>query len=118
MPKFPAGSLSRLALRYQVNRVLAERGVDVRIVDARNVTERAMLGDSYLVDRLKHHVIVRDHVDLYQLAQEIGVSSSWPEAARQTGSVLSMAPDADAAGVGSRQRSERTPRRAREVGGS
>jgi hypothetical protein len=76
MPKFPAGSLSRLALRYQVNRVLAERGVDVRIVDARNATERIMLGDSYLVDRLKRHVIVRDHVDLYELAQEIGVSCS------------------------------------------
>jgi hypothetical protein len=76
MPKFPAGSLSRLALRYQVNRVLAERGVDVRIVDARNATERIMLGDSYLVDRLKRHVIVRDHVDLYELAREIGVSCS------------------------------------------
>jgi hypothetical protein len=79
MPKFPASSLSRLALRYQVNRVLAERGVDVRIVDARNVKERTMLGDSYLVDRLKRHVIVRDHVDLHKFAQEIGVSCSSAE---------------------------------------
>jgi hypothetical protein len=94
MPKFPAGSL-----------------VDVRIGDARNVKERTMLGHSYLVDRLKRHVIVRDHVDLHKFAQEIGISSSWPGAARQTGSVLSMAPDADAAGVGPRQRSERTLRR-------
>lgn len=79
MPKFPAGSLSRLALRYQVNRVLAERGIDVCIVDARTVTERNMLGDSYLVDRLKRHVIIRDHVDLHELAQEIGVSCSPPD---------------------------------------
>jgi hypothetical protein len=76
MPKFPAGSLSRLALRHQVNRALAERGVDLRIVDARNATERTMLGDCYLVDRFKRHVIVRDHVDLYELAQQIGVSCS------------------------------------------
>jgi hypothetical protein len=73
MPNFRAGSLSRLALRYQVNRVLAERGADVRIVGARNATERTMLGDSYLVDRLQPHVIVRDHVDLHEFAQEIGV---------------------------------------------
>jgi hypothetical protein len=76
MPNFRAGSLSRLALRYQVNRVLAERGADVRIVGARNATERTMLGDSYLVDRLQRHVIIRDHVDLHELAQEIGVSRS------------------------------------------
>jgi N-acetyl-anhydromuramyl-L-alanine amidase AmpD len=41
-----------------------------------------MLGDSYLVDRRQRHIIIRDHVDLHELAQEIGVSSSWPGAAR------------------------------------
>ena len=44
LPKFPDGSLSRLALRHQVNRVLAERGSDVRIAVARSVAERNMLG--------------------------------------------------------------------------
>ncbi len=79
MPKFPAGGLNRLALRHQVNRVLAERGVDVRIADARSAAERNMLGDYYLVERLKRHVILRDHVDLHQFAQEIGVSCSRPD---------------------------------------
>ena len=73
MPKFPDGSLSRLALRHEVNRVLAERGADLRIADARSVAERNMLGDYYLVDRLKRHVILRDHVDLQEFAQEIGL---------------------------------------------
>jgi hypothetical protein len=72
MPKFPAGSLNRLALRNQMNRVLSERGIDLRIVDARNVTERNMLGDYYLVDRLKRHVIIRDHVDLHEFARRSG----------------------------------------------
>ena len=79
MPQFRASSLSRLALRYQVNRLLAERGADVRIVDARNATEHAMLGDSYLVDRRQRHIIIRDHVDLHKFAQEIGVSCSPPD---------------------------------------
>ena len=118
MPKFPAGSLSRLALRSQVNRALAERGADVRIVEARNATERTMLGDSYLVDCLKRHVIVRDHVDLHDFARAIGLASSWPGAAPQTGSVLSMAPEADAAVVGLRRDLSGCTQIKREGGGS
>ena len=79
MPKFPAGSVNRLALRHEVNRVLAERGVNVRIVDARNVAERNMLGDYYLVERLKRHVVIQDHVDLHKFAHEIGVPCSPPD---------------------------------------
>ena len=79
MPRLPAGSLSRLALRHQVNRVLAERGVDLRIADARSGAERNILGDCYLVDRLKRHVIICDHVDLHEFAQEIGVSFPPPD---------------------------------------
>ena len=74
MPKAWIGSsLSRLALRHKVNRVLAERGIDVRIAVARSVAERNMLGEYYLVDRLKRHLILRDHVELHEFAQEIGL---------------------------------------------
>jgi hypothetical protein len=79
MPKFPTGSVNWLAVRHQVNRVLAERGVDVCLVNARSVAERNMLGDYYLVERLKRHVVIQDHVDLHKFAQEIGVSCSPPD---------------------------------------
>ena len=38
-----------------------------------------MLGDYYLVERLKRHVVIQDHVDLHKFAQEIGVSCSPPD---------------------------------------
>lgn len=76
MPKFPAGSLNRIALRDQVNRVLVERSLDLRVAEARSVAERKILGDYYLVHRFQRHVVIRDHVDLHEFAQEIGVSCS------------------------------------------
>jgi hypothetical protein len=62
----------RFALRHRMNQLLAERGADVRIADARSAAEREMLGDYFLVGYPDRHVIVRDHVDLYAFAREIG----------------------------------------------
>jgi hypothetical protein len=56
----------RFALRRRVNRLLAERGADVRVA-----AEREMLGDYFLVGYPDRHVIVRDHVDLHEFAREI-----------------------------------------------
>jgi hypothetical protein len=39
---------------------------------ARNSAERATLGDYFLVDAHKRHIIVRDHVYLDRLAAEMG----------------------------------------------
>jgi hypothetical protein len=72
MPKIPSESKGRAALRRRVNRLLAERGADVRISEPRGAAEREMLGDYYLVDYPDRHVIVRDHVDLHEFAREIG----------------------------------------------
>jgi hypothetical protein len=72
MPKIPAESNGRFALRRRVNQLLAERGADVRLAEARSVAEREMLGDYFLVDYPDRHVIVHDHVDLYEFAREIG----------------------------------------------
>ena len=41
---------------------------------SRNPAERNVLGDYYLVDNPNRHIIVRDHIDLYEFAQEIGAS--------------------------------------------
>jgi hypothetical protein len=72
MPKgFPARN-SRFTLRHRVNLLLAERGAPMRIVEARNNAERAILGEYYFVGHPNRHVIVRDHVDLYRFADEIG----------------------------------------------
>ena len=72
MPKgFPARN-SRFTLRHRLNLLLAERGAPMRIVEARNNAERAILGDHYFVGHPNRHVIVCDHVDLYRLADEIG----------------------------------------------
>jgi hypothetical protein len=35
-----------------------------------------MLGDYYLVERLNRHIVIRNHVDLQDFAQVIGVSCS------------------------------------------
>jgi hypothetical protein len=70
MPKIKSNG--RLALRHRVNRVLAKRGADVRVVDARGAAERGMLGDYFLVGYPDRHIIIRDHVDLYAFAREIG----------------------------------------------
>ena len=55
-----------------MNQLLAERGADVRIADARSAAERRMLGDYFLVRYPNRHVIACDHVDLYEFAREIG----------------------------------------------
>ena len=60
------------ALRRRVNHLLAERGANVRISEARGAAEREMLGDYFLVAYPDQHVIARDHVDLYEFAREIG----------------------------------------------
>lgn len=65
---------TRFALRFRLNQLLAERGDTVRIVESRNPAERNVLGDYYLVDNPNRHIIVRDHIDLYEFAQEIGAS--------------------------------------------
>jgi hypothetical protein len=70
MPKIQSNG--RLALRHRVNLLLAERGAAVRITETRSIAEREMLGDYFLVDYPRRHVIVRDHVDLYEFAREIG----------------------------------------------
>jgi hypothetical protein len=44
----------------------------MRIISARNPAERETLGDYFLVDAHKRHIIVRDHVDLDRLADEVG----------------------------------------------
>jgi hypothetical protein len=72
MPKIPAESSSRFALRRYVNQLLTERGADVRIIEARSVAQRELLGDHFLVGHPNRHIIVRDHVDLYDFAREIG----------------------------------------------
>jgi hypothetical protein len=70
MPKIQSNG--RLALCHRVNPLLAERAAAVRITETRSVAERKMLGDYFLVDYHHRHVIVRDHVDLYEFAREIG----------------------------------------------
>ncbi len=72
MPKLPARSASRLALQNRLNQFLAERGAEMRVVYARSVAERHVLGEYFLVDHLKRHVIIRDHVDLHEFAREVG----------------------------------------------
>ncbi len=72
MPKPPARSASHIALQYRVNRLLAERGAEMRVAYARSVAERHVLGDYFLVDHLKRHIIIRDHVDLHDFAREVG----------------------------------------------
>jgi hypothetical protein len=52
--------------------MFAERGAAIRVVSARNAAERGILGEYYLIDRLSPHIVIRDHVDLYKLAEEIG----------------------------------------------
>jgi len=70
MPKVQSNG--RSALRRRVNQLLAERGADVRLAEARSVVEREMLGDYFLVGYPNRHVIARDHVDLYEFARKIG----------------------------------------------
>jgi hypothetical protein len=72
MPKIPVKSNSLSAVRRRVNHLLGERGADLRIAYARSAAEREMLGDCFLVGHPDRHVIVRDHVDLYEFAREIG----------------------------------------------
>ena len=72
MPRVPPQHNTRFALCYRVNLLLAERGAAMRLVNARNPAERRVLGDYFLVDSLSRHVIIRDHVDLYGFADEVG----------------------------------------------
>jgi len=72
MPKIPSEGSGHFALRRRVNRLLAERGADVRIAETHSAAEREILGDYFLVRYPNRHVIVRDHVDLYEFAREIG----------------------------------------------
>ena len=51
--------------------LLAERGANVRISEARGAAEREMLGDYFLVAYPDRHVVARD-LDLYEFAREIG----------------------------------------------
>jgi hypothetical protein len=44
----------------------------MRLIIARNAAERERLGDYFLVDAHKRHIIVRDHVNLDRLADEVG----------------------------------------------
>jgi hypothetical protein len=71
MPRPGEGSALRASLN-RLNHLLAERGATVRVVNARNPAEQNILGDYFLVDHLNRHRIIRDHVDLHQLADEIG----------------------------------------------
>jgi hypothetical protein len=70
MPKVQSNG--RFALRRRVNQLLAERGADVRVSEARSVAEREMLGDYFLIGYPNRHVIIRDHLDLCEFAREIG----------------------------------------------
>ena len=70
MPKIQSNG--RGALRRRVNQLLAERGAEVRISEARGAAEREMLGDYFLVGYPDRHAVIRDHVDLYDFAREIG----------------------------------------------
>ena len=74
VPRIPPATSTRFALRFRLNQLLAERGDTVRIVESRNPAERNVLGDYYLVDNPNRHIIVRDHIDLYEFAHEIGAS--------------------------------------------
>ena len=58
---------TRFALRYRVNLLLADRSAPMRVVGARSAAERKMLGRVF-----PGGVIVRDHVDLYELVNEMG----------------------------------------------
>ena len=49
MLKIPREGNGSFALRLRVNRLLAERGADVRIAEAHSAAEREMLGDYFLV---------------------------------------------------------------------
>jgi hypothetical protein len=62
---------TRFALSQRLNLLLAESGATTRVIRARNPAERATLGDYFLVDAHKRHIIVRDHVDLDRFAEEI-----------------------------------------------
>src|SRR6185437_8716525 len=66
VPRIPPATSTRFALRFRLNQLLAERGDTVRIVESRNPAERNVLGDYYLVDNPNRHIIVRDHIDLYE----------------------------------------------------
>jgi hypothetical protein len=59
MPKVQSNG--RSALRRRVNHLLAQRGANVRISEARGAAEREMLGDYFLVGYPDRHVIARDH---------------------------------------------------------
>jgi hypothetical protein len=72
MSAVPPDRNTRFRLRHRVNLLLAERGFAVRVVDARNAAERETLGDYFLVDAHKRHIILQEHVNLYQLADEVG----------------------------------------------
>ncbi len=72
MTKKRSGGISNFILRVRVNRILAARGAGVRIAWARSAGERETLGDYFLVRYPDRHIIVRDHVDLYELAREVG----------------------------------------------
>ena len=65
-----SGSSSRVAL-LRVNQLLAEQGAAARIVEARNAAEREMLGYYIMVGYPDRHIVVRDNVDLYELAHEL-----------------------------------------------
>ena len=73
-------SQPRFALCFRVNQLLAESGAGMRLVSARSPAERKMLGDYFLVDNLSRHVILRDHVDLYEFADEVGALRPGEEA--------------------------------------
>ena len=49
MPKIPSEGSGHFALRRRVNRLLAERGADVRIAETHSAAEREILGDYFLV---------------------------------------------------------------------
>ena len=72
MPTVPPRRNPRFTLRHRVNLLLAERCADVRVVEARSTAEQKILGQYYLVHHLRRHIIIRDHVDLHRLADEIG----------------------------------------------
>jgi hypothetical protein len=80
MPRVPPHHNTRFALCYRVNLLLAERGALVRVVSARNPAERKVLGDYFLVDNRSRHIILRDHVDLDGLADEVAALRPGEEA--------------------------------------
>jgi hypothetical protein len=80
---------TRFALSQRLNLLLAESGATTRVIRARNPAERATLGDYFLVDAHKRHIIVRDHVDLDRFADEI---SALQKSRGQPGNALGGSP--------------------------